>query len=100
MVTNDTWELQGVERNQLIRQGTEASLSRKYKDSETWPTGITSEMISVALLKPDRMSTIDLFQYIRHLSANGQTTQRFEIEFWKKVFYPMSCLVMMVLALP
>jgi lipopolysaccharide export system permease protein len=41
-----------------------------------------------------------LFQYIRHLSANGQSTQRFEIEFWKKVFYPLSCLVMVVLALP
>jgi len=100
VVANDAWELQGVERNEMVRQGTEASLSRKYKDSDTWPTGITSEMISVALLKPDRMGTIDLFQYIRHLSANGQTTQRFEIEFWKKVFYPMSCLVMMVLALP
>ena len=100
VTTENTWKLQGVERNELVRQGSEASLSRKYKDSEIWPTGITAEMISVALLKPERMATIDLFQYIRHLSANGQTTQRFEIEFWKKVFYPMSCLVMMVLALP
>ena len=49
-----------------------------------------SEMVSVALLKPDRMSTIDLFQYIRHLEANGQTSQRYEIEFWRKVFYPLS----------
>ena len=57
-------------------------------------------MVSVALLKPDRMSTIDLFQYIRHLEANGQTSQRYEIEFWRKVFYPLSCMVMVVLALP
>ena len=57
-------------------------------------------MVSVALLKPDRMSTLDLFQYIRHLDANGQTAQRYEIEFWRKVFYPLSCLVMVVLALP
>ena len=101
LVTPDnTWELQEVERNELLREGTEASLNRQYKSHTTWSTGITSEMISVALLKPDRMGTIDLFQYIRHLSANGQTTQRFEIEFWKKVFYPLSCLVMVVLALP
>ncbi len=65
-----------------------------------WPTGISAEMVSVALLKPDRMGTLDLFQYIRHLQANGQTSQRYEIEFWRKVFYPLSCLVMMVLALP
>ena len=65
-----------------------------------WPTTLTQEMISVALLKPDRMPTIDLFEYIRHLDANGQAAQRYEIQFWRKVFYPLSCLVMVVLALP
>jgi lipopolysaccharide export system permease protein len=46
------------------------------------------------------MRTIDLFQYIQHLDANGQSAQSYEIEFWRKVFYPLSCLVMVVLALP
>ncbi|MEY4758075.1 MAG: hypothetical protein RJA34_2973, partial [Pseudomonadota bacterium] len=65
-----------------------------------WPTQITAEMVSSALLKPERMSTLHLFQYMRHLEANRQSAQRYEIEFWKKVFYPLSCLVMVVLALP
>jgi lipopolysaccharide export system permease protein len=76
-----------VERSQLLNEW-------------RWPTGISAEMVSVALLKPERMATLDLFQYINHLQANGQTSQRYEIEFWRKVFYPLSCLVMMVLALP
>jgi lipopolysaccharide export system permease protein len=66
----------------------------------TWQTEITSEMISAALLSPNRMKTIDLFQYMRHLTANGQSAQRYEIEFWRKVFYPLSCWVMLTLALP
>jgi lipopolysaccharide export system permease protein len=37
---------------------------------------------------------------MHHLDANGQTAQKYEIQFWKKVFYPLSCLVMVVLALP
>jgi lipopolysaccharide export system permease protein len=57
-------------------------------------------MVAASLLKPDRMATLDLFQYIRHLESNGQSAQRYEIEFWRKVFYPLSCLVMVVLALP
>ena len=65
-----------------------------------WPTGITQEMVSVALLKPERMGTVDLFNYVRHLDSNGQTAQRYEIELWRKVFYPLSCLVMVILALP
>jgi lipopolysaccharide export system permease protein len=65
-----------------------------------WPTQISSEMVAVALLRPDRMRTIDLFTYIRHLQENDQNALRYEIEFWKKVFYPLSCLVMVILALP
>jgi lipopolysaccharide export system permease protein len=78
----------------------QASISRTTVPSFHWPTGISAEMVSVALLRPDRMATLDLFTYIRHLQANGQSAQRYEIEFWKKVFYPLSCLVMAMLALP
>ena len=78
----------------------QAKVSRSAVASFRWPTEISTEMVSVALLRPDRMATIDLFNYIRHLEANGQTSQRYEIEFWRKVFYPLSCLVMVMLALP
>ncbi len=97
---NLVWDLRHVERDEIRRDNGESKLIRQYVDRLEWPTSITPEMVSVALLKPERMGTVDLFQYIRHLNANGQTTQRFEIEFWKKVFYPLSCLVMVVLALP
>jgi lipopolysaccharide export system permease protein len=100
LTQDDRWMLQHVERDSLNRKDGESTLTRRNSAELPWTTGITAEMVSVALLKPDRMGTIDLFQYIRHLSANGQATQRFEIEFWKKVFYPLSCLVMVVLALP
>lgn len=77
-----------------------ARVTRSTVESLRWPTGLNAEMVSVALLKPELMSTIDLFNYVRHLEANSQTAQRYEIEFWKKVFYPLSCLVMVILALP
>jgi lipopolysaccharide export system permease protein len=78
----------------------QAHITRSTVESFRWPTDISAEMVSVALLKPDRMATIDLFNYVRHLKANGQSAQRYEIEFWHKVFYPLSCLVMVMLALP
>ena len=69
-------------------------------DSMQWPTEITAEMIAVAVLDPSTMRTLDLFQFINHLQANQQSAQQYEIEFWRKLFYPLSCLVMVVLALP
>ena len=95
------WLLQDVERLRYdTRSGDSARITTERLPAFVWPSELTSEMVSVALLKPDRMSTIDLFGYIRHLDANGQTAQRYEIQFWRKVFYPLSCLVMVVLALP
>jgi lipopolysaccharide export system permease protein len=94
------WLLQDAERSEFSAEGDVAKVERTKVASLRWKTEISPEMVSVALLKPDRMSTIDLFQYVQHLEANGQTSQRYEIEFWRKVFYPLSCMVMVVLALP
>jgi lipopolysaccharide export system permease protein len=98
--SDGSWILQDAERSEFSTGPATAHVDRTKLPSMRWPTEITPEMVSVALLKPDRMSTIDLFQYISHLEANGQTSQRYEIEFWRKVFYPLSCMVMVVLALP
>jgi lipopolysaccharide export system permease protein len=108
--SDDAWVLENGTRTEFTVKEGNAQSQHAARDSATitinkvenfrWPTDISAEMVSVAVLKPDRMSTIDLFSYIRHLNANGQTTQRYEIEFWKKVFYPLSCLVMVVMALP
>jgi lipopolysaccharide export system permease protein len=106
---DDAWLLKKTMRTDFqIRPSTDglnkaaesANVSISREAEMRWPTDISAEMVSVALLKPDRMATYDLFNYVQHLKANGQTAQRYEIEFWKKVFYPLSCLVMVFLALP
>jgi lipopolysaccharide export system permease protein len=98
---SDAWELEQVYRTEFPQAGANSGkIERARIASLRWPNRLSAEMVSAALLKPERMSTFDLFQYIGHLQKNAQTAQRYEIEFWKKVFYPLSCLVMVVLALP
>mgnify|MGYP002776445280 CR=1 FL=1 len=98
---SDAWQLQQVQRTEFAPHGASSSkIEHLALPILHWPNHISAEMVAAALLKPERMSTIDLFQYIGHLQNNAQTAQRYEIEFWKKVFYPLSCLVMVVLALP
>ena len=77
-----------------------AQVTRENLTHYEWPTSISSQMLIAAVHKPDRMPTLELFQFIQHLKANDQSAQKYEIEFWRKVFYPLSCLVMVVLALP
>lgn len=98
----EAWLLRQVQSDTFVRNADgETQRAERLELAELrWPTGITADMVSAAVLQPDRMATVDLFQYVRHLEANGQSAQRYEIEFWRKVFYPLSCLVMVVLALP
>ena len=103
LLEDDAWLLKGVQRDEFPLDENAQNLKpvvRLDAAQLRWPTTIKPEMVAVALLKPERMGTIDLFQFVQHLQANAQTAQRYEIEFWKKVFYPVSCLVMVVLALP
>lgn len=101
LVNDGAWQLQAVERRVFHLKANEASRIEVLNLPQwEWKTDMTAEMIGAALLSPDRMKTIDLFQYMRHLAANGQNAQRYEIEFWRKVFYPLSCWVMLTLALP
>lgn len=95
------WHLRDVVRREFDTGDSEVARVRTQTMPELrWPSGLTTEMVSVALLRPERMRTTDLYAYIRHLEDTGQAAQRHEIEFWRKVFYPLSCLVMVVLALP
>ncbi len=91
------WRLTEVQR---VRIDDPRALQREVLTEWVWPTSLTLDMLHAALLKPERMRTLELWQYIRHLQANDQTAQRYEIEFWRKLFYPLSCLVMVTLALP
>lgn len=95
------WNLQQVQRTLFEQRANgDISVTKLQEPSLLWPTRISPDMVAASLLNPDKMATIELFHYIRHLEANGQSAQRYEIEFWRKVFYPLSCLVMVVLSLP
>lgn len=68
--------------------------------TRVWNSELTPALLSVLMVMPERMSAINLFNYIRHLRENQQNTELHEIAFWKKVVYPLAVIVMMALALP
>lgn len=65
-----------------------------------WESLIRPELLSVLLIMPEKMSALNLYSYIQHLSINKQKTTRYEVALWAKLIYPLACLVMVVLALP
>jgi lipopolysaccharide export system permease protein len=92
----DTWDFSNVTRTTLA--GDQARIEKL--PGMSWRSGLSPDILAVLMVNPERMSILRLYRYIEHLSANQQKTDRYEIALWKKLVYPLACLVMMVLALP
>lgn len=92
----DLWHLREVVSTQFA--GDHARVEKS--DAMTWKSGLNPDIMSVLLVQPERMSIDKLFRYIRHLQANSQKTDRYEIALWKKLIYPLAAIVMLALALP
>ena len=105
-VGNGVWRLNKVtetrftEINAASRLDPSFSTKIKRTDSLDIETEVSPELLGALLIKPDRLSIINLFSYINHLKENKQDYQRYAISFWKKVIYPFTILVMLALALP
>ena len=65
-----------------------------------WHSTLTPAILGILAVQPERQSVYSLFRYIRHLAENHQRTDRYEVALWKKILYPLVCLVMMTMALP
>lgn len=103
------WRLQDVTDTRWLsheRLSQEAALAglkvidERQSAALDWSSSLTPLVVSASVLPPESMSAFALWRYTRHLASNAQAAQRYEIQFWKKSFYPLVCLVMIALALP
>ena len=85
--------------DEAVQRG-EPFVAESQLDTMAWESGLTPLVVAASVLPPDTMSAYALWHYTQHLASNAQAAQRYESEFWKKVFYPVVCLVMVALALP
>lgn len=69
-------------------------------ESMNWQSVLEPALLTVLLVKPEKMSAWSLYSYSQHLKENRQKALRYEIALWIKLLYPVAVLVMMVLALP
>ena len=98
--TDGVWLLDDVRISQWAADSTPALAPDQTLAQLRWPSALTRQVVSSAVLPLNTMSTLALYTYMTHLAENDQSAQRYEIKFWKKALYPLACLVMMALALP
>ncbi len=98
------WQLQEVERTEWTSGEDAPNLSTPVRELRLprldWPSSLHAGVITAAVLPAGSMSTLELYRYTEHLSAQEQSAQAHNIQFWRKALYPFACFVMIALALP
>lgn len=90
------WQLSNVTRTEFHDDKVTVTNLPKY----SWQSEVNPDMLAVLMIKPQDMSVEALKSYIGHLETNKQSTARYELAFWAKLFYPLACISMMLIALP
>jgi lipopolysaccharide export system permease protein len=98
-VRDTRWIAHDKVGEQAVLEGAQV-VSERQLERLDWHSNLTPLVVSASVLPPETMSTAALWRYTQHLASNAQAAQRYEIEFWKKMFYPLVCMVMVALALP
>lgn len=93
------WHLHQVEVTRWPADKDTTVTTEKLSELD-WPTTLNENLVAAAISPIDSMSTLELWRYSQHLSDQAQTSQQYELQFWKRAFYPLSCIVMVALALP
>lgn len=89
------WHLLGVTQTQLQSNKVVAS----HLDKLDWKILINHQLLNVLLITPEQMSINALSTYIKHLKNNHQQTTRYQLAWWRKIAYPLACMVMALVAL-
>ncbi|MFV8570892.1 LPS export ABC transporter permease LptG [Marinobacter sp. SBS5] len=91
----DHWILENVVTTRMEDERT----VRDEQASLRWDTGLSPEVLSVLIVKPENLSMTGLFTYARYLGEQGLTAAHYWLAFWKKALMPLGTAVMVLVAI-
>jgi len=93
---NDEWLLENIKRSDITFDGVKTTFEKQVILKRL----ILLELFSVLELESKDMSARELYTYSQYLQANNLDSDEFLLEFWIKIFTPLTCLAMLMIAMP
>ncbi|MBE9560537.1 MAG: LPS export ABC transporter permease LptG [Proteobacteria bacterium] len=93
---NEEWVLNGIKRSDITDAGVTTSFEKQLRLKRL----ILLELFSVLELESKDMSAVELLTYSRYLQENKLDDGEYKLAFWIKVFTPLTCLAMLMIAMP
>lgn len=96
MPTTDGWEMQQVRESILAP----LPVTTRRFEKLLYPGSLSQELLQVLTINPREMASLDLLAYLNFLDENRLDSSVERLIFWKKIFAPISVIIMGLLALP
>ncbi len=91
----DHWRLEDVRRTLIEKEGTELETEQSMR----WETGLSPQVLSVLIVKPENLSMTGLYTYASYLEEQDLNASRYWLAFWKKTLMPLGTGVMVLVAI-
>jgi len=93
---NDEWVLDGIKRTEISPSGVTTSFEKQLKMKRL----ILLELFTVLELESNDMSAEELLTYSEYLQENKLDDSEYKLAFWIKIFTPLTCMAMLMIAMP
>ena len=93
---NEEWVLDNIKRSDISEAGVKTSFEKQMILKRL----IILKLFSVLEVKSKDMSAVDLFTYSQYLQDNNLDNDKYMLEFWVKIFTPLTGLAMLLIAMP
>jgi lipopolysaccharide export system permease protein len=90
------WLSRDVAKTTFVNNQTQS----QHFDELLWDMPLNPNLLNIGLIEPPEMSLPTLRSYSQHLVQNGLQAGDFQWEFWKRIFQPLTTIVMILLAIP
>lgn len=90
------WRLEEIQQTIF----TAAKLTAQEYELASWDSLLDPEIINLVVVRPQYLSFWELYNYIKFLEANAQSTLLYEQALLAKIIRPFSIIAMIILAIP
>ncbi|VFP80687.1 LPS export ABC transporter permease LptG [Candidatus Erwinia haradaeae] len=90
------WILEQVDQSDFrnIRQ-----IKHTHVLHQTWRTSLIPKKLQVIALNPETLSIRGLYSYAKYFQKTGQASIRYKFNLWRRIFDPLSLMVMILMAI-
>jgi len=92
---DDIWQLTNVNQTTFYAE----KISNQRSNSMSWNSSLSPDKLGIVAVKPEALSVRGLIDYVGYLKNNDQESSRYELALWRKIFQPVSVVVMLLLAM-